>query len=269
MIGISRNNLNILIVEGNLKEENKNFLDVGIPTHTDSLKESLDYYSKKLNLEIVNPSSDKNIESVLSKLSKYDGLIWGGSSLNIYNSSPEIRNQIGFMRECQKKVKKILAICWGMQVAVTAAGGEVKKAKTSNIGISNNITINEEGLIHPIYKDKDKIFNAPAFNFDEVVTLPKNSICLASNNVNKIQSLYLKTNDTEIWGLQYHPEITYEKMISLIEFRKDRLINNRKVFKSDKEISNHINCIKKEISESNKEFRMLEIKNWLNSFKSF
>ena len=31
--------LNILIVEGNLKEENQNFLKVGIQTHTESLKD--------------------------------------------------------------------------------------------------------------------------------------------------------------------------------------------------------------------------------------
>ena len=258
-------NLNILIVEGNLRTENKNFKDVGIPTHTESLKESLYNFKKNLNFDVVNPSSDNNLQSIKSNLSSYDGLIWGGSSLNIYNDTPEIRNQIEFMKECQRSVKKILAICWGMQVAVTAAGGEVKKAESSHIGIANKITINEQGLNHPIYKDKNKIFNSPAFNFDEVVTLPKNAICLASNKINKIQSLYFEVNDSKIWGLQYHPEITYEKMISLIEFRKDRLIANRKVFKDEKEIQDHISFIKKEIKVSNKELRMLELKNWLNT----
>ena len=103
--------LNILIVEGNLREENKNFTDVGIPTHTDSLKDSLSYIDRKINFDIVNPSSDKNIEPVMSKLSNYHGLIWGGSSLNIYNNTPEIINQIEFMKACQNKVKNILAIC--------------------------------------------------------------------------------------------------------------------------------------------------------------
>jgi len=257
--------LNILIVEGNLRTENKNFKDVGIPTHTESLKESLYNFKKNLNFDVVNPSSDNNLQSIKSNLSSYDGLIWGGSSLNIYNDTPEIRNQIEFMKECQRNVKKILAICWGMQVAVTAAGGEVKKAEGSHIGIANEITINDQGLNHPIYKDKNKIFNSPAFNFDEVVTLPKNAICLASNKINKIQSLYFEVNDSKIWGLQYHPEITYEKMISLIEFRKDRLIANRKVFKDEKEIQDHISFIKKEIKVSNKELRMLELKNWLNT----
>ncbi len=258
-------NFNILIVEGNLREENNSFSEVGIPTHTESLKESLNYFSKKLNFDVVNPSSDTNLQSIKSKLSSYDGLIWGGSSLNIYNDTAEIRNQIEFMKECQRNVKKILAICWGMQVAVTAAGGEVKKANNSHIGIANKITINGEGLYNPLYKGKDKIFNSPAFNFDEVVTLPQNAICLASNKINKVQSLYFEVNESKIWGLQYHPEITYEKMISLIEFRKDRLIANRKVFRNEKEVQNHISLIKNEIKVSNKELRMLELKNWLNS----
>ena len=257
-------NLNILIVEGNPKDENENFLNEGIQTHTQSLKESLNYFSKKLSFDVVNPSSDKNLENVTDKLSFYDGLIWGGSSLNIYNDTPEIRRQISFMKECQKKLKNILAICWGMQVAVTAAGGVVKKAANSHIGIANEIIINDKGNKQAIYKDKIKKFNSPAFNFDEVITLPKNSTCLASNKVNNVQSLYFETNTTKIWGLQYHPEITYEKMIRLIEFRKDRLIKKRRVFKDNDEVKNHISYIKKEISISDKYQRMLELKNWIN-----
>ena len=254
----------ILIVEGNLREENKNFSKVGIQTHTESLQDSLNHFNKELRFDVVNPSSDSNLDSVNDKLITYDGLIWGGSSLNIYNDTPEIKKQIGFMKECQKKVKNILAICWGMQVAVTAAGGEVKKADSSHIGIASEITINNEGLNHPIYKDKEKKFNSPAFNFDEVKKLPDNAICLASNKINKIQSLYFKVNETKVWGLQYHPEITYEKMISLIKFRKEKLIKLRKVFRDEKDIEKHISLIKNEISISNKEKRMVELKNWLN-----
>ena len=254
----------LLIVEGNLREENQSFLEVGIQTHTQSLQDSLNHYSKDLQYDVVNPSSDDSLETVKNKLLKYDGLIWGGSSLNIYNDTPEIRRQIEFMKECQKKVKHILAICWGMQVAVTAAGGEVKKADGSHIGIANEISINKNGLNHPLYKNKDLKFNSPAFNFDEVKTLPKGALCLASNKVNNVQSLHFQINNTKVWGLQYHPEITYEKMISLIEFRKDRLIENRKVFNDEKDVNNHISFIKNEILITDKEKRMVELKNWLD-----
>ena len=55
-------------------------------------------------------------------------------------------------------------------------------------------------------------------------------------------------------------------MISLIRFRKDRLINVRKCFNDEKDVENHISFIEKENKNSNKDLRMLEIKNWLNSF---
>ena len=254
----------ILIVEGNLKEENQSFTEGGIKTHTESLKDSISYFTNDLEIDVVNPSSDKNISEVAKDLEKFDGLIWGGSSLNIYNDTVEIRRQIEFMRSCQNKIKKILAICWGLRVAATVAGGQVKRCMTgSHRGIAHNIEINSNGLQHPIYKNKNETFNTPAFNFDEVVKLPKNSILLASNPINKVMGVNFKSGVSDIWGIQYHPEITYDKMISLIHFRKDRLLNN-KAFVDEQEINNHVAMIAEENKKSNKDLRMRELENWLN-----
>ena len=254
----------ILIVEGNLKEENQQFTNVGIKTHTESLKDSISYFTTDLEIDVANPSSDPNIFENLKNLNEYDGLIWGGSSLNIYNNTIEIRRQIDFMKECQNKIKKMLAICWGMQVAVTAAGGEVKKCeKGTHRGIAHKIKINESGLKHALYKDKSNDFNTPAFNFDEVSKIPENSIILSSNSINSIQGLNFKIKDCDIWGIQYHPEISYDKMIRLIHFRTDRLID-KKAFKDQNEINNHVQMIEKENKDSNKNLRMMELRNWLN-----
>ena len=256
----------ILIVEGNLREENQNFSTSGIQTHTQSLQDSIANFTNELDMDVVNPSSDEDIDTKAKELNKYDGLIWGGSSLNIYNDTPEIKRQIQFMKECQKKVKNILAICWGMQVAVTAAGGVVKKSSNgAHIGIANQLVINEQGLKHPLYSGKKNNFNTPAFNFDEVATLPENGVCLASNKINKVQSMYFKINNNNVWGLQYHPEITYQKMIQLIKFRKDRLIETRKAFANHDQVNEHISFIEKEISISDNQQRMIELRNWLNS----
>mgnify|MGYP001172274298 FL=1 len=254
----------ILIVEGNLREENQSFTDGGIKTHTESLKDSISYYTNDLEIDVANPSSDSNISDVANDLQKYDGLIWGGSSLNIYSNTPEIRRQIEFMRECQNKIKKIFAICWGMQVAVTVAGGQVKKCiKGAHRGIAHNIEINDQGLKHPIYQNKNKIFNTPAFNFDEVVSLPNEAALLASNKINNVMSLNFKAGISNVWAIQYHPEITYNKMINLIHFRKDRLLKNQ-AFKDEDEINSHVKIIDEENKISNKEHRMTELKNWLN-----
>ena len=256
--------LNLLVVEGNLHEENQNFRKAGIQTHADSLKHSLSYYKKNLNIDVFNPCSEESFNKVISKIKKYDGLIWGGSALNIYNDCIEVRRQISFMKECFKNIKKILAICWGMQVAVTAAGGVVRKCPYgTHRGIAHDIEINKLGLKHPLYKNKNNKFNTPAFNFDEVHTLPKNSTLLASNPINKVQGLNFKTGVSDIWGIQYHPEITYNKMINLIHFRKERLLD-KKAFKDESEIYSHIKIIEKENKVSDKRSRMKELENWLN-----
>ena len=258
----------ILLVEGNLREANQEFTDNGIKTHTESLRESIDYFTKDLLIDSVNPSSDKNILDIVKDLNKYDGLIWGGSSLNIYSDTVEIRRQLEFMKECQKKIKNILAICWGMQVAVTAAGGVVKKGQNgSHRGIAHEININEHGLNHPLYKDKNKIFNTPAFNYDEVATLPNKATLLSSNKINNVMGLNFEFEAANIWGIQYHPEITYEKMITLINFRKENLINN-KSFNDENDLNAHIKIIEDEIKITNKDSRMKELKNWLDLIKN-
>ena len=53
--------IKLLIVEGNLQEENQNFKNAGIQTHTESLKDSLAYITKDLNIDVVNPSADPKI----------------------------------------------------------------------------------------------------------------------------------------------------------------------------------------------------------------
>ena len=152
-----------------------------------------------------------------------------------------------------------------MQVAVTAAGGEVKKAtKGSHKGIALNIKISENGLSHPLYKNKNKKFNTPAFNFDEVVKLPDGSTLLSSNPINKVMGINFNVGSTNVWGIQYHPEITYAKMISLIHFRRDRLLE-KKAFINQIEIDTHVKIIEDENKISNKDARMRELENWLNN----
>ena len=242
----------ILIVEGNTREENSEFTAVGINTHTESLIESINFYKKDLDISIANPSSDNNLKNSIDSLDKYDGMIWGGS------------RQISFMRECQLKIKKIFAICWGLQVAVTVAGGQVKKSdKGAHRGIAHNIKVNNIGSNHKIYLNKKRQFNSPAFNFDEVVKIPEGATLLSSNELNNVMGLNFKTNTSDIWGIQYHPEITYEKMVSLIHFRKERLLN-KGAFKDQDEINNHILMIENEIKNTEKISRMKELENWIN-----
>ena len=75
-------------------------------------------------------------------------------------------------------------------------------------------------------------------------------------------ALNFKAGVSNIWGIQYHPEITYNKMISLIHFRKERLID-KKAFKDQIDINSHVKIIENENKITNKDSRMKELDNWL------
>ena len=50
-----------------------------------------------------------------------------------------------------------------------------------------------------------------------------------------------------MYVLQYHPEITYHKMITLIKFRKDKLFVRENVLKMKKKFKNTLILLKKKL----------------------
>ena len=61
-------NLSLLICEGNTPEEGRIFQGVGIPTHTESLKESLIYYNQNLKIDVLNPCLELDLNEIVPKL---------------------------------------------------------------------------------------------------------------------------------------------------------------------------------------------------------
>ena len=179
-----------------------------------------------------------------------------------------IKKHINFASNCFNHKNKILAICWGLQVCSTAAGGKVNPGKNgAHIGIASDVTINNEGEKHFIYKDKKKVFTSPAFNFDEVSELPKNTILLSSDKVNNVMGVSFNVGSSEIIGLQYHPDYEYFQMLNLINGRKERLFVNKN-FLNEEEYENHVSYIKYENELLNFNDRTCEVRNWLNYIKN-
>ena len=79
--------------------------------------------------------------------------------------------------------------------------------------------------------------------------------------------LYFKYSNSEIWGLQYHPDYEYWQMINLSSGRKDRIIKN-KLFNDENDFQKHLDYIKEEDKKLDFQNRTCEIKNWLNIIKT-
>ena len=260
--------LKLLIVEGNTKEENSNFNKAGCVPQSENFTQHVKMFEPNCEIDIVEPGDDSVISKIITSLKKYDGIILTGSTLRIDDESNEVKKHINFAKTCFKHEKKIFAACWGLQVAVTAAGGKCRVAPSGpHIGIAYNIELTHEGKKHKLYSSKPHKFTTPAFNYDEVEIPPSNAVLLASNKINKFEALHFTVGNSEIWGLQYHPEIPYDYMIKLIKHRSKKLIDN-KSFKNENEINQHISLIEKAKVQLKDDNRLLELKNWLNYLKT-
>ena len=260
--------LKLLIVEGNTKEENSNFNKAGCVSQSENFKQHVKMFEPNCEINIVEPGDDSAISKIIASLKKYDGIILTGSTLRIDDFSNEIKKHIDFVKTCFKHDKKIFAACWGLQIATTAAGGKCRVAPGGpHVGIAYDIELTDEGKKHKLYSSKPHKFTTPAFNYDEVEIPPNNALVLASNKINKFEALHFTVGSSEIWGLQYHPEIPYDYMIKLIKYRSKKLISN-KSFKNETEINQHVSLIEKAKAQLKDDIRLLELKNWLNYLKT-
>ena len=258
-------NLNVLIVEGNIREDSEFFIKAAGASAADNLKNLILKIEPSTNTEIINPGHDNETTNALKNMGKYNGIVFTGGAMRINDMTDVIKKHINFASNCFNYNKKILAICWGLQVCATAAGGKVAPGKKgAHIGIASEVEINQEGQKNLIYKNKKKIFTTPAYNFDEVCEIPNGAILLSSDKINRVMGLYFKSGNSKIWGLQYHPDYEYWQMINLANARKERMIASN-YFKGEKDFQNHLSYISTENEKLDFDNRTCEVKNWLNS----
>ncbi|MDB9930803.1 type 1 glutamine amidotransferase [Candidatus Pelagibacter sp.] len=261
-------NLKILIVEGNIREDSEFFIKAAGSSAADNLKNLILKIEPLTNTEIINPGLDDETTTALKDMSKYNGIVFTGGAMRINDMTDVIKKHINFASNCFNHKNKILAICWGLQVCSTAAGGKVNPGKNgAHIGIASDVIINDEGEKHFIYKDKKKVFTSPAFNFDEVSELPKNTILLSSDKVNNVMGVSFNVGSSEIIGLQYHPDYEYFQMLNLIDGRKERLFVNKN-FLNEEEYESHISFIKSQDELLDFNNRTCEVRNWLNYIRN-
>ena len=271
--------MNILIVDGNEKNASNKYREIGMQTQFEVYESVLRSLLKKnLNIVILHPACNDNYIPNGINLDDFDGIVWTGSLLNIYDLGPPIERQIELAKELFKKKNKIFGSCWGLQVLVTAAGGSVRKnPKGLEAIIASNIEINNDGLSHPLYKNKPKVFDSFCWHYDVVESLPNDSKVLSSNQNSLVQSMVFSRDESEIWGVQYHPEFDAKWISGLMKQRKSLLLNEE-IFTSDDQFNKlytyltdieKFNSLKTTLSISdtliNKDIHALELSNWLQS----
>jgi GMP synthase (glutamine-hydrolysing) len=150
-------------------------------------------------------------------LESYDGVTMTGSALNIYNGGPAVTRQIELAKAVLSAGVPFFGSCWGLQVAVTAAGGEVRaNPRGREFGFGRRILLSDAGRAHPLFAGKPPTFEAPTIHRDEIASLPAGAATLADNDFG-LQAASFTHGRGTFWGVQYHPEYDYADIAAAAE----------------------------------------------------
>jgi GMP synthase (glutamine-hydrolysing) len=144
-----------------------------------------------------------------ASLASYDGVAITGSALNIPSGGEPVARQVDLARAVFEAGVPLFGSCWGLQVAVTAAGGTVRiNPRGREFGFARRVLLSAAGREHPLFAGKPAVFEAPTVHRDDIETLPADAVALASNDMGLQAAAFTYRRGT-FWGVQYHPEYDY------------------------------------------------------------
>jgi GMP synthase (glutamine-hydrolysing) len=165
-----------------------------------------------LDCDIVRPADGEVQWPTGVALADYDGVAMTGSALNVYDGGAHIERQVELAGAVFAAGVPFFGSCWGMQVAVTAAGGRVRANPLGReFGFARRIALTAAGRAHHMYRGKPAVFEAVTVHRDDIGELPAGAIELAASDMG-LQAIELRHGRSTIWGVQYHPEYSYAEI---------------------------------------------------------
>ncbi len=228
--------------------------------------------------DIIRPADAAPALPMGASLASYDGVTITGSALNIYNGGDAIERQIEVARAVFATGVPFFGSCWGLQIAVTAAGGVVRKnPRGREFGFARRILLSEAGRAHPLFAGKPTVFEAPTIHRDDIESLPPGAVMLASNDMG-LQAAAFRHGRTTFWGVQYHPEYDYIDIAAAAE-RYGRTLVDEGLFRDQAALRDFAVELRQLQSQpadttllwkhglgpamASEAVRLLEIRNWL------
>ncbi|MGH8131705.1 MAG: type 1 glutamine amidotransferase [Steroidobacteraceae bacterium] len=165
-----------------------------------------------VHCDIVRPADGEVRFASGSGLTSYDGVAITGSALNVYDGGAPIERQIELARAVFAAGVPLFGSCWGLQVAVSAAGGRVRRnPKGREFGFARRIELAAAGRRHPMFRGKPPVFEAITVHRDDIEQLPPGAVELARNDMG-LQAVELRHGPGTCWGVQYHPEYSFAEI---------------------------------------------------------
>jgi len=218
--------LRFLIIDGYPEESRDQFREVGMALAWELYRDLLLAHVPEAEFDVWLSSDDVTGAPSDAALRGYAGILWPGCNLTIYEfDDPRVTCHLDLVERAYEAGIPSFGSCWGIQLAVVVAGGEVgPHPRGREMGIGRKIYLTEAGRAHPLFEGKPHVFSAFVSHDDEVTRLPSCATLLAGNDYSQVQAVSVTYQRGTFWGLQYHPEYDLHEMARLICAREEKLI---------------------------------------------
>jgi GMP synthase (glutamine-hydrolysing) len=201
----------ILVIDGNRLSVREQQVAAGGSPTGEAYARTLESLAA-VRCDIVRPADGEVRFAAGPGPAAYDGVAITGSALNVYEGGPHVERQLELARATFAAGVPFFGSCWGMQVAVAAAGGRVRpNPRGREFGFARRIELNEAGRRHPMFAGKPAVFEALTVHRDDIAELPAGAVPLAGNDMG-LQALELRHGRGVFWGVQYHPEYSFAEI---------------------------------------------------------
>ncbi|MDG6080186.1 type 1 glutamine amidotransferase [Erythrobacter litoralis] len=218
--------MTILIAESGTSEDRAERRDDVGKSSGETYAATLRQLMPGARFDIVRPSDEGASAMSAQDVAAYDAIFITGSPMHVYNDTPPVRRQIEFMQAVFASGTPSFGSCAGLQVAVAAAGGKVRRMpERLEAGISRGLVRTAAGEGHPLLEGRPAVWDAPALHGDEVEHLPENATLLAGNRITPIQAAEIRHDRGIFWGVQYHPELAIGEIAAALRRECDALVD--------------------------------------------
>lgn len=215
----------LLLLEGNTADKRARARDLGVRNSSEIYALAIAAHFPAFELDVLNGADPGEAIPQGRTWADYDGFVITGSSLHAYDTDFAVTNQIALVAQAAEHGLPIFGSCWGLQIAAVAAGGEVGLSpRGREVGFARKIALNAKGRAHPMFAEKQSVFDAPCIHYDEVVRLPESATLLASNRHSAVQAAVIPLGRSEVWAVQYHPEFDLGQIVQLYTLYEDDMV---------------------------------------------
>ncbi len=217
--------LHYLVAQSELPEEREARRERAGRSAGESYAATLRQIAPAADITLIAPADADAPVFSAEMVRRFDGVFLTGSPMHVYDATPEVARQLAFMRAVFASGVPSFGSCAGLQIAVAAAGGRVRKMpRRMEAGIARAIVATDAGRGHPLLAGRPAAWDAAAIHGDEVETLPADAVLLAGNAVTRVQAAEIRHAGGVFWGVQYHPELSLEEIAVALRAQADDLV---------------------------------------------